>query len=1038
MSELELKALAALRLDWAPAPDDVWRTSPYHIEELNRESMDLILAGYEDARISPDANPIGVALLGPRGTGKTHLLSVVREHVQSSGGYFFLVGLLDPSVFWHSTLLFIRDGLIRRAPGGQSQVSLFVERLADMIDAPRAVRRGVTGDAELGRASLDAFVDLLRKYDPQLDRFCLDTARVLVMLGSGVAAAEDVAHTFLSSNDEEEPGERAAWGIRRAKRTAQEIVRDLSRLLALTGPTVIAVDQIDALLRGSVSEAVDRSAWNETILLSQIAGGLMSLRQLTRRTLTVVSFLPSVWVNLQEATAADTVGDRFRTGPYLGVLGSADLAQAFLERRLAPVYASVGFLPPYPSWPVAPSVFVQAVDSTPRELLMLVDLHVRACLRAGAVTELTTIAKAEGVGKPLRTEAAVVPAVEPDLLSATDARYFDLRNAARAAAALDPATEDDVVPALLAAGFDAWTAEQGPSGTSYSQDPPPGPRPALHAKLIRSIDAETQSETHWAFRAIGASHAIAATNRLRNAMTVSGLTEGVAARKLFILRTADWPNGPRTAELTSAFEKSGGVKLDFPASDVVILMALKELQAETDPVTFRAWCLGRQPTRAVSFLQAALSHADEEVVLQDEDDEGTTESWSSSDGAVVPLGMSRSGELVEVELKALRKHAAVFAGSGSGKTVFIRRLVEECALLGVSSIVIDLNNDLARLGDAWPQAPESWGSGDQEKAKEYLDSTEVVVWTPGWEGGRPLSFQPLPDFASIMDNNDEFRQGVEAAVAALVPRARADARAGKSELFKAVLREALTHYAQRGGSDLREFVAMLDELPEGVSRLNGAEKMAKDMAQTLLAAMVNDPLFGGGGESADPGMLLRPSNGRRARISVISFVGLPHPDQQQSFINQLQLALFSWIKRHPAGERPLGGLLVMDEAQNIAPSRGMTACTQSTLALASQARKYGLGLVFATQAPKGLHNGIPGNSATQLFGLLNSPAHIAAAREIAKAKGGDVPDIARLETGQFYAAVAGGEFKRIQSPLCLSYHPSSPLTTEEVVDRARG
>ena len=55
------------------------------------------------------------------------------------------------------------------------------------------------------------------------------------------------------------------------------------------------------------------------------------------------------------------------------------------------------------------------------------------------------------------------------------------------------------------------------------------------------------------------------------------------------------------------------------------------------------------------------------------------------------------------------------------------------------------------------------------------------------------------------------------------------------------------------------------------------------------------------------------------------------------------------------------------------------------LALASQARKYGLGLVFATQAPKGLHNRIPGNAATQFFGLLNSPTQITAAREMARA-----------------------------------------------------
>ncbi|MGA9871799.1 MAG: AAA family ATPase, partial [Rhodococcus sp. (in: high G+C Gram-positive bacteria)] len=150
----------------------------------------------------------------------------------------------------------------------------------------------------------------------------------------------------------------------------------------------------------------------------------------------------------------------------------------------------------------------------------------------------------------------------------------------------------------------------------------------------------------------------------------------------------------------------------------------------------------------------------------------------------------------------------------------------------------------------------------------------------------------------------------------------------------------------------------------------------------------------------------------------------------------LQMALFAWIKKNPAGDRPLGGLFVMDEAQTLAPSGAMTACTQSTLALASQARKYGLGLVFATQAPKGLNNRIPGNAATQFFGFLNSPVQIDAAKEMAQAKGSSATDIGRLKTGQFYAAVEGEGFNKVQAPLCLSYHPKSPLTTEEVIDLA--
>ena len=126
----------------------------------------------------------------------------------------------------------------------------------------------------------------------------------------------------------------------------------------------------------------------------------------------------------------------------------------------------------------------------------------------------------------------------------------------------------------------------------------------------------------------------------------------------------------------------------------------------------------------------------------------------------------------------------------------------------------------------------------------------------------------------------------------------------------------------------------------------------------------------------------------------------------------------------------------MDEAQTFAPSSGGTPCLASTLALASQARKYGLGLIFATQAPKGLHNRISGNATTQFFGFLNAPIQIEAAREMAIAKGGDVTGIAQLTKGQFFAASDGLAFQKIRSPMCLSHHPSSPLTQEEIIKLA--
>jgi hypothetical protein len=273
---------------------------------------------------------------------------------------------------------------------------------------------------------------------------------------------------------------------------------------------------------------------------------------------------------------------------------------------------------------------------------------------------------------------------------------------------------------------------------------------------------------------------------------------------------------------------------------------------------------------------------------------------------------------------------------------------------------------------------------------------------------------------------------VEVAFGMIAPKA--NIRGAKAQLGEAVLRKALERFASDGGHGLGAFIDLLDDLPDGVSQVRDARKIAAGLADALRAARDNDPIFGGTGDNADPGVLLTPPPGKRARISVISFIGLPRREQQQSFVNQLQLALFAWVKDHPAGNRPLAGLFVMDEAQNFAPSVGSTESTASTTSLAQQARKYGLGLIFATQAPKGLDNRISGNATTQFFGYLAAEVQIDAARVLAHTRGSDLADIGRLTPGQFYGTSEGTPFRKIKTPMCLSYD-GGPLTAEEVLRR---
>ena len=87
-------------------------------------------------------------------------------------------------------------------------------------------------------------------------------------------------------------GGRGASGPSRS--TARFVINQVSRLLALSGPTVVAVDQIDALI-DQVGKDEDAS------MIAEVATGLMDLRDTTFRTFTIISCLPESWDYVRDA-----------------------------------------------------------------------------------------------------------------------------------------------------------------------------------------------------------------------------------------------------------------------------------------------------------------------------------------------------------------------------------------------------------------------------------------------------------------------------------------------------------------------------------------------------------------------------------------------------------------------------------------------------------------------------------------------------------------------------------------------------------------
>ncbi|GGU73868.1 ATPase [Lentzea flava] len=1040
-------------------PDDIWSPMHHHVDGLHPRAVNEITQAVAAAGRRPQASPMDIVLRGERGVGKTHMLGWLRQHVQQQGGSFFLLKLLDRDTFWAGAVHGVVSGLLDRQGG---QLGRLLGELARLTEQDRETSMRLTGTLPVRRHDIDALIHGLRSLDAQVAIECQDTLRALVLYRAQGKPSE-AGNAYLVLPDGVEAADRAEWGFRAQSRSPQLLLGDLSKIFALTGPVVMAVDQIDSV----ISQAADSPG--EQALVDRLADGLMRLREETRRTIVVATCLPRSW-ELIEHHAVNSAAGRFRVLDLRTAMPSTAVATAIVERHLASLYGEIGFPPPHATWPVHPSAFTgrDVAHWTPRRLLQRVDEHIRWCLTHDTVEELQDFAAAVA-------DSAIQPAADSQEANEVDALFQRLYDTADILSPLDHQQEDERMQALVGAALHCFVLEQGTNGPALTVDAPRGGKPPLHARLRLTIDEASEDEVHWSFRAIAhPSSATAVLTRLKSAKLEAELRRGNDKRHLVVLRNIAFSDGPVTKAALKEFRSDGGLDLPIAESDLRLFSALEKLRDQPPP-GFLQWLLTRRPATSSQLLTRALAdldhftaspdpqvrhdvpdpvpewpgvsgtladtHGDHPATASEKETDALREATaaalpSTNDEPSVHLGISVvTNTPFTVPLALLRKHTVVFAGSGSGKTVLLRRLVEEAALHGVSSILIDTNNDLARLGDPWPSPPDLWGPGDAERAARYLRETDVVIWTPRREAGRPLTLDPLPGFDREPDDPDEFRTAIDAAVAGLMPRTNLGGR--KATTGKAVLTQGLTHFVRGGGGELRDFLAFLADLPPGVSTVRDAARLASDMADGLNAEMINDPVFGGAGERLDPGVLLTPQAGKRARVSVISCIGLPNDDQRQTFVNQLQLALFSWVKRNPARDRPLGGLFVLDEAQTFASSRTMTASTQSTLTLASQARKYGLGMVYATQAPKALHNVVSGNAATQFFGLLNAPVQIRAATELARAKGGHIDDVSRLPAGQFYGATEGTGLSKIQVPMCLSHHPPTALTEEDVLKRAQ-
>lgn len=1083
---LPLTALRKVNFEWTAHIEDVWSDHSYETEGLQPQAREMLGEYLEDLVDSTaPASPLGVPLLGPAGSGKTHLLSFLRRSAVEQGSYFILADMTDVSDFWETLSLGYLRSLQHHLGDGRRQIDHWLERMIKSYG--QAVKKASDIPKQRPPGLINRTEELIKKvrekHRAEVQEH-VDVLRALILFACDHADINDLGYKWLQGMviDDDELG---IFGFRHRSQTPSRIVRGLSWLLSLTGPSTLALDQLDAIVaehelaRGEPEDAESTDQQRRSLAIIQgIAGGLLALRDVTRRTLCVVSSLETTW-DILDRQAPISMADRFTSNLLLKPGSGPDVLREMVTKRLQLAYSAQGYTAPYASYPYTDAFFEKYQDNTPRELLKACEAHRRACRSARTVSETgvaTTPPTPPGPGfkETIARQVADLSKDAPlDAILADDSEQLQdrLLEFACDALVIENPVPDDVFPKV----------EKDFMNTG-SYDP-------LHARVRLVLTSQGERERHHSFRFLEKDHYRAFQARLKAALTASGIDEELHFRGLTIVRRRPIPSGKVTEALVASLENKGGRIAAPTDEDLRTLWALQQIMASSnEPEGFEEWLREDKPVSNMNAFKPAAealfarltqtsatqapspaadsamagpsttepdaSQATQTVARGPATEQGQAADTKAAASAAVivsnsprdtlPIGHRLSaGELsdeVGITLERLPYHTCVFAGSGSGKTVFLKRVIEEATLLGIPSIVLDGANDLSRLGMAWPELPDALSEADQAKAKRYQEASEVIVWTPGAALGNPMRLNPLPDFSvvasSATERDAELDAAIEVAVSSIASMIVKSTSATATRQT-AILKGTLRHFAQRGGT-IRDLVRLLSEPPEDVIQpYEKGEKLARDLSELLYAEIENDPLVGGSGSPLDPAMLFNAQQPSKTRVSVLNLVGLPSYDQKRRFVDQLSGTLFSWIKKNPAPPGGLLGLLVIDEAKDFVPSGKAVPGKENMIRLAAQARKYGLGLLFATQEPKSIDHAIVSNCSTLLAGKMSSPAAIDALQQLLADKGTRATDVGSLPRGTFYFGSGPDKPRKIRTSLCLSYHPSTPPSETEILSTAK-
>ncbi len=307
---------------------------------------------------------------------------------------------------------------------------------------------------------------------------------------------------------------------------------------------------------------------------------------------------------------------------------------------------------------------------------------------------------------------------------------------------------------------------------------------------------------------------------------------------------------------------------------------------------------------------------------------------------------------VSLPVSAFKRHFMALGGSGSGKTVMCKCVIEEAVRNNIPALIVDPQGDIASLairGDA-EELAKHWTSLDVQE--DFFSKARVAIFTPASNRGIPICVNPFKSPARDIPQ-EEAVQALDLTADSLAGFLGFDLDGDAGKSARACLFTILD-YAWKNDQRISN-VSQLAELvlkppKEIAATLNSlvAKREPEEISRKLRFLTVGtSSLMFQMGVQIDINIFLDQSDGK-VPVNIIYINTLTSENDKQFFLATLLKELYCWMLKNPSNDVQM--LFYVDEISPYIPPypRNPPPKTAYTL-LFKQARKYGVGLVAATQ-----------------------------------------------------------------------------------------